>query len=94
MPGDSKRAKKGGRVTAPASPKGPVASSRYTPPVPRKIKSSPAFVPIIMGVLLAGGAALIIVNYLNLLPGGAKNEYLLVGLGMITAGFVTATQWH
>ena len=43
---------------------------------------------------LAIGASLIILNYLDVLPGGASNAYLLVGLGLITAGFITATQWH
>jgi hypothetical protein len=33
-------------------------------------------------------------NYLGLLPGGAKNSYLLVGLGFITGGFVTATRYR
>jgi len=47
-----------------------------------------------MGVLLAAGSLLIIVNYLDLLPGGANNAYLLVGLGLITVGFVVATQWR
>jgi hypothetical protein len=94
MAGETKKGKRGGRVTAPAAPKGPAPSSRYTPPVPRKVKVSPRWVPIAMGVLLALGSALIILNYLNILPGGASNAYLLVGLGMITAGFITATQWR
>jgi hypothetical protein len=33
-------------------------------------------------------------NYLGLLPGGAKNAYLFVGLGFITAGFITATRYR
>jgi hypothetical protein len=52
------------------------------------------WVPVLMGTLLVLGATLIILNYLDILPGGAHNAYLLVGLGLITAGFVTATQWH
>ena len=94
MAGETKKGRRGGRVTPPATPKGPAPSSRYTPPVPRKVKVSPRWVPIVMGLLLAAGSALIILNYLNILPGGAKNGYLLVGLGMITAGFITATQWR
>jgi hypothetical protein len=31
---------------------------------------------------------------MGILPGGASNTYLLVGLGMITAGFITATRYH
>jgi hypothetical protein len=30
----------------------------------------------------------------GLLPGGTKNEYLIGGLVLITAGFITATQYH
>jgi hypothetical protein len=79
--------KKRGRVT-------PSTSGRYTPPIPRQVKVSPMWVPVLIGVLLAVGATMIVLNYLDLLPGGAKNTYLLVGLGLITTGFITATQWH
>jgi hypothetical protein len=72
----------------------PTATGRYTPPIPREVKVSPTWLPVLIGILLALGSILIVLNYLNLLPGGAKNEYLLVGLGLITGGFVTATQWH
>jgi hypothetical protein len=36
----------------------------------------------------------IIANYLEVLPGDAKNEYLFLGLGLITAGFITATKYR
>jgi len=72
----------------------PKTTGRYTPPVPKAVKVSPMWVPIVMGALLGVGAILIIANYLNVLPGGASNAYLLVGLALITAGFITATQWH
>ena len=81
-------------MTAPSTPRGPAPSARYTPPVPHKVKVSPMWVPILMFTLLGLGSVLIILNYLNLLPGGAGNGYLLVGLGLITAGFIAATQWH
>ena len=83
-------AKSTGRVTA----KGRTGSGRYTPPVPKQVKSSPRWLPVLMGALLGVGAVLIILNYLNVLPGGASNVYLLVGLALITAGFITATQWR
>jgi hypothetical protein len=70
------------------------SSGRYTPPIPREVKVSPRWVPALMGALLLVGALMIILNYLELLPGGANNAYLLAGLGLITAGFITATQWH
>ncbi|HEY2429090.1 MAG TPA: cell division protein CrgA [Acidimicrobiales bacterium] len=81
---------KAGRVT----PKGKPASGRYTPPVPKQVKVSPRWVPVLMAVLLGVGSVLIILNYLSVMPGGASNAYLLVGLALITAGFITATQWR
>jgi hypothetical protein len=76
-----------GRVT-------PKASSRYTPPVPKADKVSPKIVPILMFTFLGVGFLLILANYVGLLPGGAKNTYLIVGLVLITSGFITATQYH
>jgi hypothetical protein len=78
---------KPGRVTPPAS-------SRYTPPVPREYKVSPVWVPIMLITLLIAGMLVILSNYLGVLPGGAKNAYLLVGLGLITAGFIVATKYR
>tara|TARA_B100000929_G_C15486619_1_gene413012 strand:+ start:841 stop:984 length:144 start_codon:yes stop_codon:yes gene_type:complete len=44
--------------------------------------------------LLGLGTLMIIVNYVDLLPGGTNNWYLLGGLGMVLAGIITATQLH
>ena len=77
----------GGRVT-------PKSTGRYTPPVPKQVKVSPRWVPVLMGALLLVGAAVILLNYVNVLPGSVTNWYLLLGLGLITAGFITATQWR
>ena len=76
-----------GRVT----PKG---SGRYTPPIPKEQKVSPKWVPILMFTLLIAGMVVIVANYLEVLPGDAKNTYLFLGLGMITAGFITATRYR
>jgi hypothetical protein len=91
---------KGGRVT----PKGgtkpgqravvPPPSGRYTPPIPKVYKESPRWVPVLLLTLLVVGMLTIVCNYLGLLPGGAKNAYLFVGLGFITAGFITATRYR
>jgi Cell division protein CrgA len=78
---------KPGRVT-------PSASSRYTPPIPKEYKVSPVWVPILLLTLLVAGMLVILCNYLGLLPGGAKNEYLLVGLALITGGFIVATKYR
>jgi hypothetical protein len=84
-----------GRTTTPKS-KQPAAttSGRYTPPIPRNVRVSPPWVPILMGSLLAVGGLIILLNYMELLPYAASNAYLLAGLVLIAAGFVTATQWH
>jgi hypothetical protein len=79
---------KGGRVT-------PKQSKRYTPPVPKSQKVSPLWVPILMFTALGLGMLIILTNYVDLLPGdGPSNYYLLVGLGLITIGFITATRLH
>ena len=82
---------KRGRVT-PRTVKRP--PGRYTPPVPREVKVSPRWVPVLMFACLGVGMVIIIINYLGLLPGGADNKYLLVGLALITAGFITATRYR
>jgi len=77
-----------GRVT-------PKATNRYTPPVPRSEKVSPKWVPIVMFAALGLGMLVILANYVSLLPGdGPSNMYLLLGLVLITIGFVTATKFH
>lgn len=68
--------------------------SRYTPPPPKKPPPSPLWLPVTMFVLMGLGMLVVIVNYLELLPGGAGNHYLFIGLGLITAGFILATQYR
>jgi hypothetical protein len=50
-----------------------------------------------MFTLLVGGLLVIVLNYLGVMPtkdGGASNWYLLLGLGLITGGFITATGYR
>ncbi len=68
--------------------------SRYTPPSPKKAPASPMWVPTAMFCLLLGGCLVVITNYLGLLPGGAHNRYLILGLVEICAGFVFATRYR
>lgn len=96
---------KGGRVTPKGTKTGraaPAPSGRYTPPIPKAQKVSPRWVPpLILGLLLLG-ALVIVTNYLGVLPvptghgikQQASNWYLLLGLGFITGGFITATTWR
>ena len=74
----------------------PPPSGRYTPPVPKEWRESPKWVPIAMFTFLGLGALLIIVNYTPWWDDlvGASNWYLLGGLGLVTAGFITATRWE
>ena len=79
-----------GRVT-------PKQSGRYTPPIPREYRQSPAWVPVLMLTFLVLGMLIIISNYLpgaGVLPGDSNNLYLLLGLGLITVGFITATKYR
>lgn len=55
---------------------------------------SPTWVPILMFALLGLGTLMIILNYMELLPGATDNWYLVGGLGLILAGIITATQLH
>ena len=71
------------------------ASSRYTPPVPAKVKGpSPTWVPVLLFGLLILGALVIILNYMGLLPNAPQNYYLLIGLAGILGGILVATQYH
>jgi hypothetical protein len=58
------------------------------------VKQSPLWVAIAMFTLLVIGALLIVLNYLELLPGAASNWYLLGGLALILGGIFVATQYH
>lgn len=86
----------GGRVTAKGTvPHGDAPkTATYTN---EKLGPSPTWVPVLMFGLLGVGALVIILNYLELLPTGhegASNWYLLLGLGLILGGIITATQFR
>jgi hypothetical protein len=102
----AKRQVPGGRTTPKGTgssgrttPKGgsdrnPGQSTRYTPPIPREVKVSPTWVPVLMFTLLGIGLVVIFLNYLGVLPGGMSNAYLGVGLAAICGGIITATQYR
>lgn len=69
--------------------------SRYTPPPPKKAPPSPIWVPAAIATSMLCGVVVVVVNYLGLLPGtDAQNTYLFLGLGLITGGFLLATQYR
>ena len=69
--------------------------SRYTPPPPKKAAPSPLWVPVVMATLLVVGLVVVLTNYLNLLPGpDTENRYLLLGIGLISGGFLLATNYR
>ena len=83
------------KVPAPTKRTTPPASARYTPPIPKSQKVSPLWVPVLMFACLGLGMLTIILNYVNVLPGkNPSNVYLIVGLVLITVGFVTATKYR
>ena len=66
--------------------------ARYTPPAPKTVKPSQLWVPVTMFTCLALGVVVIGGNYLQLLPGGeASNNFLVIGLVLLIAGFVLST---
>ena len=74
------------------------AGGRYTPPIPAATRGpSPRWVPVLMFALWGVGLAMILLNYMGLLPGsddGGNGWYLIGGLGLILGGIVTATQYR
>lgn len=91
-----------GRVTprANSDSRRPAASARYTPPTHEVYTESPRWVLILMAVLFGLGFLVLILNYADALPklplvGEAGGPgYLILGLGLITGGFVTASQYR
>jgi hypothetical protein len=43
---------------------------------------------------LLTGLVVVVTNYLGLLPGDAENRYLIVGLILISTGFMMATEYR
>ena len=69
--------------------------SRYTPPPPKKAPPSKLWVPVGAVSFLAVGLIVVVTNYLNLLPGAdTENRYLLLGIGLISVGFLFLTGWR
>ena len=68
--------------------------SRYTPPPAKKAPPSPLWYGVAITTLLLTGLVVVVTNYIGLLPGDAENRYLILGLLLISAGFMMATGYH
>jgi len=92
--GATRKGRSAGRATTRAVAHPVASSGRYTPPIPRSVKTSPKWMgPLILALLIVG-ALTIVLNYFDVLPGAPTNWYLLGGIGLIAAGFITATQYR
>jgi hypothetical protein len=71
-------------------------TGRYTPPIPKNVRRSPAWYGVLVLALLVVGVLLIVVNYLAHLPGVSHGSAwgLVVGLVLIFAGFLLATRYR
>ena len=69
---------------------------RYTPPIPKSVRRSPAWYGVLVLFLLIGGVALIVTNYLAHLPFVSHGSAwgLVGGLAMIFVGFLLATRYR
>lgn len=64
------------------------------PPTKARPKPSPRWYGFLVLGLIVVGVAVIVLNYMEIMPGGTKNMYLWVGLGFIAGGFLAATKWR
>jgi len=81
MPKSRQRQKKGSRPYA-------------TPPQKKRRRESPRWYGLLVLGLIGIGIALIVLNYMDVIPGGTAQVWLWAGLGLIAGGFAAATQWH
>lgn len=71
------------------------ASTRYTPPTVQHHGPTPRWVPVTMIAGFVVGFLVIFLHYVDLLlPGALSNWWLLVGLGLILGGIISATQYR
>jgi hypothetical protein len=77
-----------------AVPQSKSKRSRYTPPPPKKAPASPLWFGVAITTLLVVGLFVVVSNYIGILPGDAENRYLIIGLVLISTGFMMATGYH
>ena len=64
------------------------------PPVHHDEKVSPKWYVFLMFSLMAIGVIVIVLNYIDLVPGGHRSMYLYSGLGAIAIGFMMTMNYH
>ncbi len=67
---------------------------RYTAPIPKSVKKSPRWYPVVLLALLFLGVLVIILNFVGSLPSSPTNWYTLVGLVLILVSVVMATRYR
>ena len=90
----AKRRVSGGRVTPKGTrPEGYVSDTFSHTGLDDQRDPSPMWVPVLMFSLLGGGMAVILLNYVGSIW-DTNNGILLLGLGLILGGIITATQYR
>ncbi|MGH9018642.1 MAG: cell division protein CrgA [Acidimicrobiales bacterium] len=92
--GATRKGRSTGRATSRAVVRPGTSNARYTPPIPRSVKRSPKWMGPVILALLVLGVVMIVFNYFDVLPSSPNNWYLIGGIAMIAAGFITATQYR
>jgi len=90
----AKRRVSGGRTTAKGTRPEGFTPETTTHTGYNELPPSPSWVPYLMFGLLGGGIAVIILNYVAVFGGETNNGILLLGLGLILGGIITATQYR
>lgn len=90
-----RRIEGGGRVTPKGTRPDDYRGAATAPETSSAVKGpSPIWVPVLMFGLFAVGIVIILANYTELLPSAPSNWWLMIGLGSILAGIITATQYR
>lgn len=79
--------------------KGRKKAKKRPPPPPKKdpVKAkgpSPTWYVVLMFGLMAVGLIVILLNYMDVLPGGTDSKYLLAGLAGIGVGFAMTMNYR
>lgn len=64
------------------------------PPTHKDDKVSPPWYAAVMFSLMGLGVLVIILNYIELVPGGQQSLFLYSGLGLIAIGFLMTMNFH